>query len=189
MGELRTDWVSRHKLTVDDYYRLGEVGILGEDDRVELIAGEIIDMAPMGSRHAGIINKIARLLRGAGEDFTIIAVQNPIRLSNESEPQPDVALLRPRADCYFDKHPEPSDVFLIIEVADTSLRYDREIKVPLYARHDISETWLVDIESRTVTVYSEPHNGAYQRVTNFDLTATISPRLLPDLTLDIAALF
>ena len=189
MGELKADWVARHKLTVDDYYRLGEAGILREDSRVELIAGELIDRAPIGSRHAGFINKIAERLRAGSGQTAIVAIQNPLRLSTESEPQPDVALLRPRADYYAEKHPEPADVLLVIEVADTSLRYDREIKIPLYAQHGVAETWLVDIEKRQVMVYDELYDGVYQRVTNFGIAATISPQCLPMLALELAELF
>lgn len=189
MGELKTDWVSRHKLTVDDYHRLGSAGILAEGDRVELVGGDLIDMAPIGSRHAGLINKIVRLLSGIDDDVAILAIQNPVRLSLETEPQPDVALLRPRVDFYTDKHPEPADILLVIEVADASLRYDREIKVPLYARYGIPEYWIVDIENRQVVVYCDPVNGDYGRVMNLDATAKITPEFLPTVVFNVAALF
>jgi Uma2 family endonuclease len=125
--------VSRHGLTVADFRRMGEVGILGPDDRVELIAGEIIDMSPSGSLHAALVRAIATALTHHIREQALFAIQDPLALDDTSQPQPDVAVLRPRADFYAAAHPGPADVLLVIEVADTTLAFDLDVKVPLYA--------------------------------------------------------
>src|ERR671938_544657 len=137
--------VAKRCFSVDEYYRMGEAGILTEDDRVELIEGEIIEMSPIGSRHAACVNRLNTLLGRHLRQTAIVSVQNPIRLDAYSEPEPDVALLRPRADYYESGHPTPADALLIVEVADTSADYDRIIKLPLYAKAGIPEAWLVDL--------------------------------------------
>jgi Uma2 family endonuclease len=151
----------RHKLNVHDYYRLAEVGILDESSRVELIEGELIDMAPIGSNHAGVVNGLARALFAACGDRAVVAVQNPVRLDEFNEPQPDFAVLRPRADLYRARHPAPADVLLLIEVANSSLRFDRNVKLPLYARAGIPELWIVDLGRRVVESFRGPSQGAY----------------------------
>jgi len=133
--------VRRHRLTVDDFHRMGEAGILRADERVELIDGEVIDMAPIGSNHAGTVGFLAKRLERAVGDSAVVFVQNSLLLTASSEPQPDIMLLKPRTDFYRSAHPHPEDVLLIVEVADTTLAYDRDIKVPLYARHAIPEAW------------------------------------------------
>src|SRR5438105_616378 len=131
------------RFTVDDYYRMGKAGILTEDDRVELLDGEIVEMSPIGSPHAGGVTRCMRVLTRLLGDWAVVAVQNPVRLGPLSEPQPDVAVLKPRPDLYADSHPTPKDVFLIVEVADTSATADRQVKLPLYARAGIPEVWLL----------------------------------------------
>jgi Uma2 family endonuclease len=140
---------------------MARAGILRPGDRVELIEGEIIDMAPIGSRHAAAVKRIARALDRSIGEGAIVSVQNPVRLDQFSEPQPDIALLRPRADFYAGAHPGAADVLLIVEVADSSLGYDRDNKLPLYAHHGIPEVWLVDVENRNFTVYREPQPDGY----------------------------
>ncbi len=115
----------RHRLTVRDYQRMGEAGIFHEDDRVELIEGEIVDMAPIGSGHSGQVNRLSNILKLAIGERAIVAVQNPIVLGDHSSPQPDIAQLRPQADYYAAAHPQARDVLLIVEVAESSLDYDR----------------------------------------------------------------
>ena len=161
MGEQKTEWLLRHKLSVEAYHRLGQSGILPENDRVELIEGEVIDMSPIGCRHAGIVTKLAYLIRNQTGSSAVVASQNPVHLSDLSEPQPDISVLRARSDFYADSHPNPEDVLLAIEVADTSLRYDREVKLPLYARANIREVWLLDLEAGQLLVNREPANGIY----------------------------
>jgi len=147
---------SRHLITVDAFHRMGETGILGSADRVELIDGEIIDMSPIGALHAAIVDLLARhFARRAGESV-FIRCQNPLRLDDVSEPEPDLVILRPRADFYATAHPGPADALLVIEVADTSLAYDLGVKVPLYARHGIPEVWVIDAATRRTRVFREP---------------------------------
>jgi Uma2 family endonuclease len=168
----------RHRLTADDYHRMSEAGILARDARVELIDGEVIDMTPIGSRHAGVVRQIARLLERAVRDAAIVSVQSPISLDEWSEPQPDVALLEPRADFYKSAHPAAKDVMLIVEVADSSLPYDRDVKLGLYARHHLPEVWLVDLQHENITRYRNPHPDGYRtaakllELTNLSATPT-----------------
>jgi Uma2 family endonuclease len=157
---------TRHKLTVDDYHRMAEAGILGEDDRVELIDGEIIDMAPIGQDHAATVNKLNRALVMAFGDRAIVSVQNPVRLNRFNEPQPDFAVFRPRDDFYAaGERPTAAETLLVIEVADSSLRYDRTVKLPLYARSGIVEVWIVDLRHRRVDVHCSPAGDGYTTVT------------------------
>jgi Uma2 family endonuclease len=139
MSARTEDWLPRHRLNVDDYYRMAAAGVLARDARVELIEGEIIDMAPIGSRHSGTVSLLARRLAAAIGESAIVATQSPLRLSQLSESQPDLLLLKPRADFYRQSHPEPADVLLLIEVCESSLRYDQQVKLPLYARHGVAE--------------------------------------------------
>ena len=155
--------VPRYRFTVDEFARMGEAGIFTEDDRVELIDGEVREMTPIGSPHAGIVNRLTELLVARLAGRANVIVQNPIRLNRHTEPQPDLVVARRRDDFYADRHPEPGDVLLVIEVADSSLRYDRTEKTPRYGRAGVPETWLVDVEARTVTAYTEPGPQGYAR--------------------------
>jgi len=150
--------------TVDDYHRLAEVGILGEDDRVELLDGQIVEMSPIGPRHAGCVKALTRLLYRTLGDAVVLGIQDPAVLGTRSEPQPDIAVLKPRADSYRSAHPRPEDILLVIEVADTSLESDRDVKLPLYAGAGIPEAWLVDLEHDVVAVHRHPGPGAYQDI-------------------------
>jgi Uma2 family endonuclease len=152
-----------HLFTVDEYYRMGEAGILSEDARVELIEGEIIDMAPIGMRHALCVNRLNQLLVLLLQGRAMVHVQNPLHLGDYSEPQPDIALLKQR-DYSHDLHnPGPNDVLLAIEVSDTTLTFDRKVKVPLYARVGIPEVWIVNLQEESIEVHSQPDKGAYQQ--------------------------
>ena len=153
----------RHLWTVDEYHRMGEVGLLDADARVELIEGEIVEMAPIGDAHAAISNQLNRLLVLAVGDRGVVAVGNPIRLSLRSEPQPDFSVLRPRAG-YQMKGPRPEDVVLVVEVSDTTLRRDRRVKLALYARAGIPEFWIVNLEVREVEIYRSPTGDTYASV-------------------------
>lgn len=183
------DPVRRHRLSVSDYYRMAEVGILHLDGRVELIDGEIIDMPPLGSRHAGTVDALAHLLRGATARDAILRVQSPIRLDEHSEPQPDLALLRWRPDFYKSSHPGPADVLLVIEVGDTALRYEREVKIPLYARHRIGETWLVDLERQAILRYRKPEGGEYGEADEIDVRDPVEIASLSGVKFDLSRLF
>ncbi len=153
--------VARRQFTVTEYQRMAETGILGEDDRVELIDGEIFEMSPIGSRHIACVNRLTAIMSRQVGQTIIVSVQNPVQLTDYSQPQPDVALLRARPDFYAQALPTPSDVLLVIEVADTSLEYDRDVKVPHYAQAGIPEVWLLDLQNETVTVYTQPEQSGY----------------------------
>ena len=154
----------RRRISVDEYYRMAEIGLLRPTERVELIRGEIINMAPIGTRHAGTVNHLNRLLSKAVGAGAILSVQNPLWADGESEPEPDLMVLKPRADSYRDAHPRPGDVLLLVEVSDTSARYDREIKLPLYASIGIPEVWIVDLDSRLFRRHREPVGDEYVRI-------------------------
>jgi Uma2 family endonuclease len=149
--------LKRRRFTVDEYHRMAEFGILTEDDRVELLDGDIIEMAPIGFRHASISDRLNRLFTSRLGDRVIVRVGGPILLpKQDSEPQPDLTLLRPRSDFYSRAHPEPADVFLTVEVMDTTAYRDRRVKLPLYGRASLGEVWLVDAEHEHVEVYHDP---------------------------------
>jgi len=176
----------RHKLSVSDYYRMGDAGILHEDDRIELIEGDLIEMSPIGSKHARMVSRLDRLFNKAVDDQVIVYVQNPVRLSDWSEPQPDLMLLKPRQDDYIDSLPEPTDVIVLIEVADSSIDYDRKTKLPLYARNGVKEVWLVDLNARQLERYTQPHETGYGHCETLDKTGTISPAGLPNMVIDLS---
>ena len=156
---------ARHRLDVDAYHRLGEADILENGARIELINGELIDMAPIGQGHAGTVNRLTETLVLACQGRAIVSVQNSLRLDRFSEPQPDFAVLRPRADYYgAGAFASAADTLLLIEVADRSLRYDRAVKLPLYARARIPECWIVDLKRRVVEVHREPSETGYNHV-------------------------
>ena len=150
----------RYRFTVDEFARMGEAGIFTED-RVELIDGEILEMTPVSALHAGVVSWLNELLvtRLAGKAY--VSVQNPIRLANNTEPQPDLVVARRRKSFYTDRHPEPDDIHLVIEVAESSLRYDKLEKVPRYGRAGIPEAWLVDLEAGEIGIYTEPGPDGY----------------------------
>ena len=172
-------WVARRPITVAEYHRMGEVGILGERDRVELIEGELVAMSPTGSNHHGTVMTLTHSLVHAVGERAIVSVQGPVRLDDHSEPEPDFALLRPRADFYRDAHAQSADVLLLIEVADTSLNYDRAVKRALHARHAIPEFWIVNLASGEVEVCREPKSDGYAVVERVGRGGALEPRLLP----------
>jgi Uma2 family endonuclease len=156
--------VARRQWTVAEYHRMADAGILGEDDRVELIAGEVIAMSPIGTRHAACVDRLNMALTRHAAANAIVRVQSPIQLDDYSEPQPDLALLRLRDDFYANAHPLPTDVLLLIEVADSSLQYDRATKLPLYAQSAIPEVWLVSVPDERIERYTQPVSGIYQMI-------------------------
>ena len=179
-------YVSHWRFTVADYNRMAEAGIFTEDARVELIEGEVIDMSPIGSRHAACVNKLGALIgKQTSSDAIILSVQNPIRLSDYSEPLPDIAILRARDDFYAGGHPRPEDVIVLFEVADASLMYDRNRKIPLYARSGIAEVWLVDLVKNVVDVFSSPGAGGFQNQQRFGRGATAASTVLPELAIAV----
>ena len=171
--------VEKRRITADEYQRMGDVGILSEGERVELIDGEIVAMTPIGPLHASVVDRATRMLTRAVGSQAIVRVQSPIRLNLFTEPEPDISLLRPQDDFYRAGHPQPPDVLLVIEVADASLRYDRELKAPLYAQAGIAEYWLVDLANLTVTRHAMPEDGLYREVAVHGRGQSMSPRQLP----------
>jgi Uma2 family endonuclease len=184
----RNPWVARRALTVAEYHRMGEVGILTERDRVELFEGELIAMSPIGSEHAGAVNALTRLLVQAVGERGTVAVQNPVRLDDLSEPQPDFAVLKPRADDYRRATPRSGDVLLIVEVADTSLAYDRDVKRSLYARHGVPEFWIVNLAGNEVEVCRAPTGDQYASVSHVGRDGVLEPELLSGVAIAVTAI-
>jgi len=159
MGEAMSVQPQKRYFNVDDYYRMFQAGVFSQEDRVELIEGEVVEMSPIGSSHGGTVNRSSTFLRRKLDDIVIVSVQNPVRLDDFSEPQPDLALLKPRKDFYSKAHPIAEDVLVVIEVADTSLAYDRNVKLPLYARAGIPEAWLIVLAKEVIEIHSQPGRG------------------------------
>lgn len=151
-----------HRFTVDDFARMGEAGILTEDDRVELIDGEVREMTPIGPPHAWTVDRLTVLIATRLAGTAHLRVQGPIRLGRHTEPQPDLSVSR-RARAYTNRHPDADDLLLVIEVSDSSLQYDRAEKVPRYGKAGVPETWVVDVSARTVTAYTGPGPEGYAR--------------------------
>ena len=180
---------TRHKIDVVAYYRMAEAGILGEDDRIELIDGDLIDMAPIGQDHAGSVNRLNEAFVLACAGRAIVSGQNPIRIDEFNEPQPDIAILRRRADFYTTgERPGPADALLVMEVADSSLRYDRGVKLPLYARAGIAEYWILDLRHRTLEVHRTPRGGDYLEKAEHGKGERIALALMPEIVVDLDTL-
>jgi Uma2 family endonuclease len=178
------------KLSISEYHRMIAAGILLEDDRIELIEGELIDMAPIGFQHSGLTNSLIELLGYPTRGLAIASVQNPIGIGSSSEPQPDFALLKPHPDRYLSRLPRAEDTLLIVEIADASLRYDREVKGPLYARAGIPEYWIVNIPERTIEVHRLPDQqpGRYTDI-HIASAGSVAPSAFPDVVINLSELF
>ncbi|MGA2750761.1 MAG: Uma2 family endonuclease [Verrucomicrobiota bacterium] len=179
---------TEHRFSVQDYYRMAEWGVLKPGARVELLDGTIIDMAPIGPFHCGVVNRLNRIFTEHSEERWITSVQNPVRLDDHSEPQPDMLLLRPSPDDYTSRHPRPEEVFLLVEVSDTTLETDRERKLPAYARAGIAEVWIVNLDELTVEVFREPNFTGYGAKAILRAGGTVHPQAFPDVTVDVAEL-
>jgi Uma2 family endonuclease len=175
--------VPRRLFTVDEYYEMARVGILKPDERVELLDGEIVPMNAISSPHAWGVTRLTGIFYQI-EDRCKIIVQNPLRLGDRSEPEPDLVILQP--DTPEDRHPGPADAFLVIEVADTSLRTDRGRKRTMYARAGIPEYWIVDLQHDRIEVYRDPVRSRYQSVWLASRGETVTPLFAPDLVIDVA---
>ena len=176
-----------HRFSVDDYHRLVEAAVLDEDDRVELIRGELIEMAPIGSRHAESLRQLHRALASVVGDRAVVAVQDPLRLA-DSEPQPDLMLVSPRSGGYWDAHPGVADVLLVVEVADTTAGTDREIKLPLYAAAGVPEAWLVDLVAGCLEVHRGPRLEGYRSITVARAGDIVSPAAFPEAKVEVSPL-
>lgn len=178
----------RRRFTVEEYHRMAEAGILTEDDRVELIEGEIVQMTPIGQRHAATVARLTRRLVPAVADRALVWPQNPIRLPRDTEPQPDLVLLRPRPDDYAQGPARPEDILLLVEVADSSYRYDAGVKLSLYARAGVPEVWIADLTRDLLEVHREPGPSGYARRAELRRGDQVAPVALPDVLLVVADL-
>jgi Uma2 family endonuclease len=178
--------LARHSFSVDEYNRMGEARILPGGVRTELIEGEIIEMVPIGSHHAGAVIRLNTLLsESLSRRQSILAVQSPLVLSDRSQTEPDICLLRPRADFYTESHPTPQDVLLLIEFADSSASLDRTVKLPLYAREAFVEVWIVDLTADAIEVYREPSEAGYSDRYVAKRGNNVSPARFPDIIIDV----
>lgn len=172
---------TQRRFTVEEYYQMAETGVLPEEENVELLDGQIYLMSPIGSEHAACVRRLNRFFHSKIESQALVSVRNPIRLSDISEPEPDLALLSPREDEYATHHPGPDDVLLIVEVADSSLDFDQETKLPLYARAGIAEYWVVALGENQVHAYHTPEGTQYTKHTTYGPDEEVAVAALPSL--------
>ncbi|HMO48649.1 MAG TPA: Uma2 family endonuclease [Rubrivivax sp.] len=181
--------LKRHRLRADEYQQLGRTGIIGPELRVELLDGEIIEMAPIGTRHWAMVNRLDMLLKQAIGKRAIVSSQSSFRLDDYSEPEPDLALFKWRDDFYATALPTPADTLLLIEVSDSSLRYDREIKLPRYARRGVPEVWIVDLEAQLLRVHREPNGDDFLQGSATATPGIFGLAALPGVPVDLTGLF
>ena len=167
---------------------MAETGVLKPDARVELLNGEIIDMSPIGPFHGGVTTYLTEIFAAASKGRWRTRIQNPVRLDDHSEPEPDLVLAKPAGDFYRKRHPQPADVFLLVEISDTSLAVDREDKLPAYGRAGIPEVWIVNLADLTVEVYREPHFTGYGSKAVLRAGDQAKPQAFPDIAVDVAEL-
>jgi Uma2 family endonuclease len=153
--------LTEHRFNVRAYYRMAESGVFPPDARVELLNGKVVDRSPIGPAHGGTVKQLSRLFNLLARGRWLVSTQDPVRLDDHSEPEPDVALLKTADDHYKTRHPGPDEVYLLIEVSDSTLDYDREEKLPAYGRAGVAEVWIVNLNAATLEVYREPHFTGY----------------------------
>jgi Uma2 family endonuclease len=178
----------KHRFSVSEWHKMGRLNLFPADARMELIEGEIIDMAPIGPSHAGCVINLIELFASQKGKTALINVQNPIQLSDISEPEPDLTLLRP-ASVYRERHPTAEDILLLIEVSDTTVQHDRDEKIPVYAKDGIVECWLVDLNNFQVEVYLNPTANGYTHKRIVDSEQTLVPKLLPHIKIQVSKIF
>jgi Uma2 family endonuclease len=180
--------ITRKRFTIDDCYKMAEVGILSPDERTELIDGEILIMPPPGPRHGFVVDTLnetfVKLLQGKA----VVRVQGGVVLHKFAAPMPDIVLLRPKGKAYLEKNPDASDIFLIVEVADSSLEMDTTVKLQLYAIMSVPEYWLADLRNNRLLVYSKPVGDSYQLTRELHRGETLAPTLLPDCVIPVELL-
>jgi Uma2 family endonuclease len=179
MSNMRAE-VTKKLFSVDDYYRMLDAGILAEDDRLELIEGEIIQMSPIGNRHAACVDRATELFIVSFNGRATVRVQNPLRLGKYNEPQPDIVVLKRRADYYASKTPTADDTLFVVEVSDTTLRYDTKVKLPIYARTGVAEVWIENLEKDTMLVCRDHAGSNYKTQLTLRRSDSISPLVFPD---------
>jgi Uma2 family endonuclease len=178
----------RYHFTRRQYHAMVEAGVINAGARVELIRGEIVVMSPINPLHASAVDRLTTVFTAALAGRVVVRVQSPFVVGDDTEPQPDLILLRPREDYYAAGHPQPKDIFLTVEVADTSLRYDRETKLPLYAAAGLADVWLLNLQDNLLEVYREPGPKGYRSLQRLSPGDQVSPLSFPDLILPVAAL-
>jgi Uma2 family endonuclease len=179
----------KHPISAEEYLRMGEAGVFAPEARLELIEGEIVEMAPIGSPHAGAVTRLNELFVQRAAGRALVSPQNPVIISDRSVPQPDLALLKPRADYYRQSHPKASDVYLVVEVADTTLSYDLRTKVPLYAHCRIPEVWVVDVNERMIHVFRDPGPAGYGTSFTARPGQSVACVALPEASVEVDELF
>ena len=177
--------LAKHWITADEYERMGDAGIFSSDSRLELIEGEVYEMSPIGSPHAACVKFLSTLLNRLFGGKLLVSTQDPIRLNDFSEPQPDIALLRWRDDFYRTAHPRAEDIVLLIEVADTTLHIDRVVKLPLYAKAGIPEVWIVNLIDDQIEIYAEPTGDTYGVVRSFQRGEDAQAHSIPSLAINV----
>lgn len=183
------DAPARYKLTVEDYHKLGDLGVFAPDSRIELIDGDLMVMAPIGGPHIGTVNRLTKLLVFALGDRAVVSCQNSVTLPPHSEPEPDFAVLKPGADTRLAHVPRADDVFWLIEVSDTTVHYDRGTKLGVYARAGIREVWIANVDRQVIEVYRDPLEGRYRTAFEVARPDTVSPGAFPDLSFEIAEIY
>lgn len=180
---------TKYRLNVEQYYKMAEVGILGLEQRTELIDGEIIEMSAIGTKHAICVSNLSEILTLRTIQIAHVRQQNPVHLSDRSEPQPDIALVKRPSSLYVDCHPKAADIFLLIEVSDSTLKYNREIKVPLYAKAGIPEVWIANIEEQVFEVYKSPNQDRYEQVQLYGKGELIPMSMFADIAIAVDEIF
>ena len=178
-----------HRITVTDYQKKEQMGILKPTARVELIEGIIVDRSPIGPAHNGIVDHLSQLLHRSIIDSGIVRTQGSIILDKHNEPEPDIAILKPKSDFYIKELPTPKDILLVVEVADVSLKEDRDLKIPLYSKHNIPEVWLIDITNKSIEIYLEPSPSRYQKIICPEKLGIAKPSLLRNIDVNLSRLF
>jgi Uma2 family endonuclease len=184
---MRTE-VTKKLFTVDEFYRMADAGIFGEDDRLELIEGEIVQMSAINQRHFSCVNRANDVFTSAFKGRAIVSVQSPLRLNNYNEPMPDIVLLKPRRDYYASERHTPKDTFLVVEVSDTTLRYERKTKLPLYAAAGISEVWIENLQEDLLLVCRDAAGKDYKTKLTLRRGESISPLAFPDVAFKVEEL-
>jgi Uma2 family endonuclease len=189
MSVAMEDWPRRHRITVEEYHRMAEVGLLAPDARVELIEGEIVEMPPIGNRHQAAVDRLTRLLVRAVGERAIVRCQGSIQLGDLSEPQPDFALLAPREDFFEQQRATAADALLAIEVSDTTVHYDLHTKMSLYSRYGVRELWVLDVERKRLHVFRNPAGASYGEVLAPHTPGVMPIAALAGVTVDLSSLF
>lgn len=179
----------KYLFDVATYHQMGETQIFPNNMRIELIEGEIVTMPPIGSVHAAVVTTLDDIFHANVGELAMIRIQNPIQLGDLSEPQPDIALVRRDEHHYAEAHPTAEDVLLLVEVADSSIQYDRETKIPLYARYAIPEVWIIDLNNEYIEIFRNPSPQGYKNINRIEPGEWVTPQCLPELHINIGDLF